>query len=305
MTISFTCPHCGKSTEVDDRYAGQSGPCAGCGQTITIPSIGGAAPAKPLPAAGHAPSNSGSNTSVFLVVAIALFCVCFAGGGVLIALLLPAVQAARESARRMSCSNNLKQIGLAFHNYHDVYNCFPAGFISDENGTPMHSWRVALLPFLGRGDLYDRYNFDEPWDSPNNQALASEMPDCLACPSAPPAPGMTNYVVILGDPEQFPQTMFAENHWIRMRDVTDGTSNTIAVVEVSQPVPWMKPGADLKLSDMSLSLDSGANSISSQHFGGAQVLFVDGSVQFLSTTLPQEQLRLMIDPADGQPVNRP
>ena len=121
---------------------------ASCGQTITIPAVGGptgkSAPDNLLPAAQPPRSNTG------WVVAVVLAVMCVCGGGGLVALLLPAVQSAREAARRMQCSNNLKQIGLAMHNYHDVHQKLPAGFVADEDGRPMHSWRVAILPYLGR-----------------------------------------------------------------------------------------------------------------------------------------------------------
>ena len=117
---------------------------------------------------------------MLIAVALALLCLC--GGGILVALLLPAVQAAREAARRMQCTNNLKQIALAMHNYHDVHGSFPAAYIADENGRPMHSWRVALLPYLERSDLYNQYNFNEPWDSPGNLKVAEQLPQTYRCP---------------------------------------------------------------------------------------------------------------------------
>ena len=76
-------------------------------------------------------------------------------GGVLVALLLPAVQAARESARRMQCSNNLKQVALAMHNYHDTYQSFPPAYTVDADGNKLHSWRTLLLPYIEQAALYD------------------------------------------------------------------------------------------------------------------------------------------------------
>jgi prepilin-type processing-associated H-X9-DG protein len=243
-----------------------------------------------------------------LIVAVVMGVMCLCGGPILVALLLPAVQAAREAARRTQCANNLKQIGLAMHNYHDVHKCLPAGFIADEDGKPMHSWRVALLPFLERSDLYERYNFDEPWDSPTNLAIAEQMPEVFRCPSAPaagPGSNMTNYVVILHDgEEQAPlNTMFRGNHWTRFRDIRDGTSNTLMVVEVREAVPWTQPDTDLQFSRLNFQINAGQNSLGSFHPQGAQVLFADGSVRFLSESLNYETLRLLIQPQDGQPIS--
>ncbi|MHB8968938.1 MAG: DUF1559 domain-containing protein [Pirellulaceae bacterium] len=313
MPISFTCPHCGRSTNVADQYAGQSGPCAGCGQMITVP--GGLATSGPVQKPGvdgaYASTprgNAGSSSVVtWMVIAIALAFFCLCGGGVLIALLLPAVQSAREAARRAQCTNNLKQIALAMHNYHDVHKAFPAAYVADANGRPMHSWRVALLPYLERADLYERYNFDEPWDSPGNLQVAEQMPETFRCPSfaSAPAPGnnLTNYVVIVGDPTVLPpQSMFRPNHWTRMSEVTDGTSNTILVVESSTPVPWTRPDADPTFEQIVSQVEAGPGAMRSVHPGGANVALADGSVRFLSSQLDPQLIRLLVQPADGQAV---
>src|SRR4249919_3311122 len=115
-------------------------------------------------------------TLIELLVVIAII-------AVLIALLLPAVQAAREAARRAQCVNNLKQIGLAMHNYHDVKNGLPPSAIVDKQGKPLLSWRVAILPYIEQQPLYDKFKLDEPWDSPNNKDLIQYMPSIYMCPS--------------------------------------------------------------------------------------------------------------------------
>ena len=98
--------------------------------------------------------------------------VCFLIG----VLLLPAVQSAREAAFCVVCSNNLKQIAMALHMYNEQYGSFPPAYIADENGNPKHGWRVLILPFLDEQALYDKYDFDEPWNGPNNSKLADSMP---------------------------------------------------------------------------------------------------------------------------------
>jgi prepilin-type N-terminal cleavage/methylation domain-containing protein len=128
-------------------------------------------------------------TLIELLVVIAII-------AILIALLLPAVQQAREAARRSQCKNNLKQIGLALHNYHDTYNQFPTGSVyttdAPSQGDGAHSnfrnanygstWLTAILPMFDQAPLYNRYNFSVP--SQNNASVTSvEMP-ALKCPSA-------------------------------------------------------------------------------------------------------------------------
>jgi prepilin-type N-terminal cleavage/methylation domain-containing protein len=120
-------------------------------------------------------------TLVELLVVIAVI-------GILVALLLPAVQAAREAARRGQCSSNLRQIGLALHNYHDVENSFPPGSVflgsccSDESYT---SWPISLLPFLEQGPLYERYNHNETNESSVNRFVRQQYVPLFVCPSEP------------------------------------------------------------------------------------------------------------------------
>jgi len=222
----------------------QSGSCRFCGQTITIP----AAEVTPTLSPAPRPPAKGSGAGV-TIAAVAVVCVLLCGG-VLVALLLPAVQAAREAARRAECTNNLKQIAIAFHNYHDAYNTFPPAYIPDKNGRPMHSWRVLILPFMEEQALYERYNLDEPWDSPGNLAVTNVAIDAYSCPSCPPsgdslAPTETNYMVITG-----PETVFDGVKAARFADIKDGTSNTILVVEVvGTGVNWAEP-VDLDASNM-------------------------------------------------------
>src|SRR6476620_7242903 len=138
-------------------------------------------------------------TLVELLVVIAII-------GVLVALLLPAVQAAREAARRMQCSNHLKQIGLALQNYHDHYHSLPPAYVADADGKPMHSWRVLILPYLEQKALYDKYNFNEPWNGPNNSKLHNEVVRVFCCPSRPgrQTNTETSYVVVTGPGTAWP-----------------------------------------------------------------------------------------------------
>ena len=159
---------------------------------------------------------------------------------ILISLLLPAVQHVRHAAARTKCANNLHQIGLALHNYHDVNGHLPAAAVYDKDGKPLLSWRVLLLPYLEQDALYRQFHLDEPWDSAHNKKLLAQMPKVYA-PVAGEAKGTdkTHYRVFTGK-----GTVFEGDKGIRLTDIPDGTSNTILVVEAGDAVPWTKP-ADL------------------------------------------------------------
>ncbi len=295
MPISFTCPHCGLETNVADQYAGQSGPCSGCGQTMTVPALAGAAPF----AAPVAPAKSPTSVGFIVLIVVLVFGAILLCLGGPIALLLPAVQAAREAARRSQCSNNLKQIGLAMHKYHDAYGSFPPAFIPDEDGRPMHSWRVLILPYLEQGYLYEQYNFDEPWDSPANLALTVPMPNVFQCPSSldPSDLGETSYAVIQG-----PGALFDGPDAFKLRDVTDGTSNTIMVVEVAGAgIQWTEP-RDIELRHFALPINGTSGGIQSEHPGGVNVVIADGSVRFLAETIDPTVLGALITKDGGETV---
>lgn len=211
---------------------------------------------------------------------------------VLMALLLPAVQAAREAARRSQCVNNMKQIGLALHNYMGANDTFPAAAITDKDGKPLLSWRVAILPYIERGDLYNQFHLDEPWDSPHNSALLSQMPVTYRCPSSPPGdPTTTTYQVFVG-----PETLFELDQGTKLQTVTDGTSNTIAVVEAANAVPWTKP------EDLPYDKTQPLPAVGSSHPGGYNALFADGSVRFLRTSIAEQVLRGMITRNGGEVI---
>lgn len=292
MPISFTCPHCGLQTNVADEYAGQSGPCARCGQTISVPPLGGEPAYAPPPRKSTGPA-------ALVIILVAVLGVAVVCGGILLALLLPAVQSAREAARRAQCTNNLKQIALAMHNYHDANGCFPPAYLADEDGKPMHSWRVLLLPYLEQQALYDQYNFDEPWDSPANQWIANTVVPVYCCPSIPNPTSQTCYAMIVG-----PGTISDGTSCTSMRDITDGTSNTLMIVEAtSAGIGWTEP-RDLDATSITFQVNEPmGGEIESSHPGGVNCAICDGSVQFLSDFTDPEELRAASTIAGGEAVD--
>jgi prepilin-type processing-associated H-X9-DG protein len=197
----------------------------------------------------------------------------------LVILLMPATRSAREAARRSQCVNNLKQIGLAIRNYHEANGCLPPAAITDKDGRPLLSWRVAILPYYDSSALYAKFHLDEPWDSPHNLALLGEMPNVFACPSdGTLKPGMTGYQVVVGA-----NTAFSPDFKpLRFEDITDGLSTTLLVGESLHTVPWTKP-EDLPF-DMTVPL-SGLGSHHGYHKNGFNALFADGSVRFPKSSI--------------------
>lgn len=208
----------------------------------------------------------------------------------------------REAARWSQCRNNLKQIGLALRDYHDTYGCFPPAYVADEEGRPMYSWRVLLLPFLEQKPLYEKFRFDEPWNSRHNQALLKDLQySCYRCPSDRESePTETNYVMIVG-----PSTITDGPSGRKISEISDGTSNTIAVVEVTGlGIQWTEP-RDLKADEISFGInDPGRPGIGSHHFrDGVNALLADGYVEFVSTKNPPELIRAMTTIDGGEDVS--
>lgn len=282
-------------TEVADQFAGHSGPCKSCGNTITIPQAAAQFASKPLPAK---PAGSGAGAVVIVLAVVIMGFIAVAG--VLVALLLPAVQSAREAARRMQCSNNLKQIALAMHNYHDMHKSLPPAYTVDEEGNRLHSWRALLLPYLEQAPLYDQIDFSKPWDAPENRHLADVRIPLFSCPSHPDDGSLhCSYMVIVG-----PESLFEDEQGTRFADVLDGTSNTIMVVEVKDSqTSWMEP-TDLSFDGRQIRINTTPEDPGSYHPGGINVAIADGSVRFIATTIDPETLRKLITRAGGERIEQ-
>ncbi len=221
---------------------------------------------------------------------------------VAIAMLVPAVNSSRVAARRAQSVNNLKQIGLALHNFHSSNNHFP-GDIRGKDGKPLLSWRVQILPFLEQSGLFNEFKLDEPWDSPHNKALLERMPVTFAVPDAPAAPGMTFYRGFSGK-----RTIFDPKvpKGVGIASITDGTSNTIAVVEAKEAVPWTKPESDdpIRRGPRSRTkLQTLRNALGGHFTGGFNALFCDGSVRFIKDSINLMVLRALITRDGGEVIS--
>ena len=211
--------------------------------------------------------------------------------GTLTGIMLPAVQAARQAARRMQSSNNLKQIALAFHNFHDTYRTFPAAAGLDNDGQPMISWRVALLPFLDEAALYQEFHLDEPWDSEHNITLLERMPAVYRHPSRKTQPGYTVYQVPLSD-----ESLLRQTEPTNMAQITDGTSNTILALQTSvdAAVPWTAP------QDYQIDKDNPGAKLFTN--GETQIDLGDGSVRSIPESIAAEILNALYTRGGGEVV---
>lgn len=224
--------------------------------------------------------------------------------GVGVALLLPAVQQARTAARRSQDKNNLKQIGLAFHNFHDVYRHFPAAASVDAKGKKLLSWRVHILPFVEAAPLYEQFHLDEPWDSDHNKKLIEKMPEVYASPHDPEltAKGKTRYVAPRGKGTMFEGDGKTEGNVPQgksVRDILDGTSNSIMIL-VAKPdaaVIWTKPD------DLEIDFKNPLKSLSGSALQGFHALFGDGTVRFISDNINADVMKALLTINGGETVD--
>jgi prepilin-type processing-associated H-X9-DG protein/prepilin-type N-terminal cleavage/methylation domain-containing protein len=272
-------------------------------------------------------------TLIELLVVIAVI-------GILISLLLPAVQKVRESANRTQCTNNLKQIGLGLHNYHDANRAFPPGYtatgsyVDGETDTaPGWGWGAYLLPQLEQDNLYRNLGFSVPVEGAANATWVKTDVKVFLCPSDQPQLGgftvvdasttalatlaASSYAACTGGDESDTEAasgmgIFYRNSKTRIADVTDGTSQTLLVGERAwsnaqgawagvvtnariqrgprNPTPGSPTGAapslvlaHSHLNNTTTDTDGGLDDFSSQHPGGSNFLFADGSVRFLKS----------------------
>ncbi len=322
MSISITC-WCGRRFEAAEADAGKLVRCPGCRLEWRVPK----SPTPPdllLPGELEPTATSGKAIAS-LTLGVLFFFACLSGlpaiylglnalrdihvskgrlrgrriataGVVLgvlgclftIALIMPATRSAREAARRSQCINNLKQLGLAMQIYYDTNGTFPPAAITDKNGRPLLSWRVALLPYIEASDRDTKFHLDEPWDSPHNLSLLNDMPIVYACPSdRDPKPGMTGYQTVIG-----PNTAFTPDFKpLTFNDFTDGLSNTILLAESLHKVPWTKP-EDIPF-DPTVPI-TGIGSDHGYHNTGFNTLFADGSVRFLTRSIEPRTLKALL-----------
>jgi hypothetical protein len=212
----------------------------------------------------------------------------------------PALVRLRGAADRMHSTENLYKLGAALHDYHSAYREFPAAASYDKQNKPLLSWRVHVLPFLGAEEmkLYKEFHLDEPWDSEHNKALIARMPKVYRGANEQLAnAGKTTYLAPVGEATIFPPGPKG----VRITDITDGTSNTILLVDADdeKAVVWTRP------EDLKVDLKKPKTGLGGRFDGGFVVLMADGSAHFLPKTVVAATIEALFTRAGGEVVDLP
>jgi len=253
-----------------------------------------------------------SGTGLIIGLLVGAFVLCCGGGGAAIYFFVRGVkkgvaqvqEAVQEAQDMQQSQNNLRQIGVAAHEYEANGGSFPNNsYAADgKQSRPLLSWRVHLLPYVNQQALYNQFKLDEPWDSPNNKPLLDRMPEVYATQEARKRAGAgRTYYRGFSHPGAIfekPQAPGAPVPKISIPMVTDGVSNTVLVVEAGEPVEWTKPD-DI---DWSPGRPRPALGYSGQIRPTFLALMADGQVKQLRKDLPDETLRLLITRNDGQKI---
>jgi hypothetical protein len=234
-----------------------------------------------------------------------------------VALLLPAVQAAREAARRTQSKNNMKQLMLALHNYNDVNSAFPAGTHPNKDLKPAKrlSWLVDILPYVELKPVYDQIVFAKAWDDPANRQPVMTPINLFLNPSAPQKKSVypvTNYVGLAGlgaDGPTLPVTSpkagcFAYDRVTRIRDITDGMSNTAMISEISKDEgSWAAGGRPTIRPLTTQPYIDGPDGIGGSHPEGGLIGLADGSVRFFSKNVDPKVMEAVVTIHGGEIVD--
>lgn len=213
-----------------------------------------------------------------------------------ISVMAPSVLQVRDATERNLMTNNLKQIGIAMHSYHDANRALPAAYSVDKNGKPLLSWRVHILPYIEQEKLYKEFKLDEPWDSDHNKKLIEKMPKVFATGSDPKLAqaGKTTFVVPFGKDLIFNDSGKGRT----LATITDGTSNTVMALHADDEaaVVWTKP------EDLPLTAKEPLKKLGKRYDKGFLVLMADGSVRMVSNKVDPALFWKMLTPAGGEVI---
>ncbi len=299
MPYLFTCPHCQSKTLVEDRFSGHIGRCATCDGKIEVPHFvmsSASSTSQPVPQ-----DHIGLTTRRIIASIVGLLIV-IGLGGVLIRYATPAVTKLSAVRQRTQTIRNLEQIAAALNAYAADHGAYPAPVVRDASGMPMHSWRVAILPYLNESQLYVSYDFNQPWNSPSNSLIVGSMPSVYASPHISGfSSNQSHYQLVSGDTTLFPRT-----GPLGPKKLLDEAAKTALVVEAF-PTPnssavWTEP-VELDINAMSFVM--GANpgvEIGGVTEGGVGIATVDGEGHFLEETTTPEIIRAILTASGGEPL---
>ncbi|WP_425400610.1 DUF1559 domain-containing protein [Aeoliella sp.] len=241
-----------------------------------------------LPHGKKRPKSAISVLVALLAVAVVLL--------LLVALLIPAQRGVPAAARRVACTNNMKQILLALHNYHDANGELPPAYTVDDDGNRLHSWRALILPYMEGNNVAEFIDYSKPWDDPANAEARDCVVETYLCPSAAfDDEHLTTYVAVVG-----PEFLFSGPEPRKFSDVSDGNANTIAVLEIGyeHAVHWMSPedvDEEFVINNVE-ALDTG-------HPGIFIAGYLDGSVHNFEQDIDRQKLRALLTIAGREPID--
>lgn len=232
--------------KVLDQYAGQTGPCAVCAKQIQIPELpedqaGGGDKGKRSPKPGEDGVALGNLLGI-LGGAVVAFSILFLSAVLIFRVAIPAFTQMQIDAQNRASLANIQKIIDALNAYHDAHGTFPPAYFADDKGKPEHSWRVMILPELGRQDLYREYRFDQPWDSAQNLSVTAQMPDVYRSygDSQTQLNNTTRFAAVVGK-----RTVFPYDKSVSRSKILDDPASVLTIVEVqSIGFDWTDPTED-------------------------------------------------------------
>ena len=298
MPFEFVCPYCHSRTKVLDRYAGQTGPCVGCGKMVTMPRFnaqGVLVPAIDVPTKTKPPREKKNLGWMPAIIGISVVGLILFMGGVAAFALWPRVRQGIQRSAQTRDFENMKLIQVALSEYSDRYGSYPPPVVYDANGKALYSWRVMILPFLGYDDLYKQFDLKQPWDSVANSNLHRRMPSEFASPNSPDAATNyeTNYVLITG-----PGTLFPPSGPISTKNID---KPTLLLVETKNNTIWCSPG-DIDLSKSFRVGNKPMVDVGGLHRDSFTAMTVDGESFRIPINVPPTALNALVTPNGGENV---
>ncbi|QEG20546.1 hypothetical protein MFFC18_03950 [Mariniblastus fucicola] len=222
---------------------------------------------------------------------------------IMIGMLLPAVQQVRSAARRTMTMNNMRQMSLANLNHESTYMRFASNISEEdpESGENL-SWRVHLLPYLGYQELYNQFKLNEPWDSAHNKSLIGQIPEVFQHPQiqAELPEGYTVFQFAVSPPGTENPALYVQGErGATFGEITDGSSNTIMILETSAAaaVPWTQP------KDWQFDPDDPTRGVGDSFPGGFVVTFCDGATSFIDDGIGAQNMKSLVTRSEGDTPN--